>query len=166
MYYVDQCIVGSIPNKDGQFCVVCMLLYAVPSFGRYQEHSYSNEELTFWEKCSLPLLYVYIDHRHWFYWTAVWLQLHISLVYVNKRMFIRCVISQWFGVTTWAWSLRWFSTLTFKTILVMMIISNLHTYHSWEHLLLSSGIVLELLSRVLKISWNIFRNYSRNLHGR
>ena len=37
--------------------------------------------------CSLPLLYVCIDHRHWFHWTAVWLQLHVSLVHISACSF-------------------------------------------------------------------------------
>ena len=28
-----------------------------------------------------------IDHRHWFHWTAVWLQLHVSLVHVSACSF-------------------------------------------------------------------------------
>ena len=37
--------------------------------------------------CSLPLLYIFIDHRHWFHWTAVRLQLHASLVHVSACSF-------------------------------------------------------------------------------
>ena len=41
--------------------------------------SYSGN-ICLWEEA-----YVCIDHRHWFHWTAVWLQLHVSLLHVNIR---------------------------------------------------------------------------------
>ena len=38
-------------------------------------------------KFFLGYKYVRIDHRHWFHWTAVWLQLHVSLVHVSACSF-------------------------------------------------------------------------------
>ena len=81
------CIVGSIPTRDGQLCVVCMLLCTVPSLAVLPGVLiYLYGELAVWIS-SLPLLWVCIDHRHWFHWTAVWLQLHVSLVYVSACSF-------------------------------------------------------------------------------
>ena len=34
------------------------------------------------------MLYLCIDHCHWVHWTAVWLQLHVSLVHVSTCSFV------------------------------------------------------------------------------
>ena len=44
-------------------------------------------ELTVWIVFPTIAIYVCIDHRHWFHWTAVWLQLHVSLVHGSACSF-------------------------------------------------------------------------------
>ena len=36
---------------------------------------------------TMVIYMVCIDHRHWSHWTAVWLQLHVSLVHVSACSF-------------------------------------------------------------------------------
>ena len=59
---------------------------------QYQEHSYTYEGVNcLFENCKLSIRLfsnvVVCIYRHWFHWTAVWLQLHVSLVQVSACPF-------------------------------------------------------------------------------
>ena len=76
------------PNQ-GRIILCC--LCAVPSFvvlpGILMCVSCMGE-LTVWIVFPTVAIHMYtIDHRHWFHWTAVWLQLHVSLVHVSACSF-------------------------------------------------------------------------------
>ena len=67
-----------------------MLLCAVPSFAVLPEVLMCVSdmgELTVWIVFPTVARRMYRDHCHWFHWTAVWLQLHVSLVHVSSCSF-------------------------------------------------------------------------------
>ena len=47
-------------------------------------HSFSYGGVNCLKSDPKRVLYVCMDHRHWFHWTAVWLQLHVSLVHAHS----------------------------------------------------------------------------------
>ena len=95
------------PSKAGPAALVCMLLCAVPSFavlpGVLMCVSYMGE-LTAW------IVFPTVAIR--MYRSSPLVPLDSCLTAVAclssacQRMFIRCVTSKWFGVTSWVCSLR------------------------------------------------------------
>ena len=103
----DYCIVGSLPTRDGPLCAVCMSLCVAPSFavlpGVLMYVSYMGE-LTVW--IVFPTVAIHMYRSSPLVPLDSCLTAAACLSSACKCMFIRCVTSQWFGVTSWVCSLR------------------------------------------------------------
>ena len=87
--YAGLCIIGSIPRRDGQICAVYMLLCALPSFAALPRAlTFAGGELAVRRVFPTVAIRMYKSlPLHWFHWTAVWLQLQVSLVHVSACSF-------------------------------------------------------------------------------